>query len=210
VHRALATPGSDPTFGTQPITPADLAAWRAAAHDDLTTIVAARKASIASVREQVAAAIDTLPESIDAASSRAHGRLTLSRVLLVDGIPVFTGFGEALARRSSPLKDVASLARSFDAVTRETIQESAHDPTADRRMTSATMLELTARAREAFLFRYAAGASDLATMPRDPAQRNALIRFFRLQAALHDVRAALSAHPSVLAAAFEALRAEMR
>jgi hypothetical protein len=72
------------------------------------------------------------------------------------------------------------------------------------------MLDLTARAREAFLARYAAGASDLATMPRDPAQREALIRFFRVQAALHDVRDALSGRPSALAAAFEALRAELR
>jgi hypothetical protein len=68
---------------------------------------------------------------------------------------------------------------------------------------------LTARVREAFLARYAAAASDLATMPRDPAQRDALIRFFRLQASLRDVRVALTGHPSTLAAAVEALRAEV-
>ncbi|MDB5070213.1 MAG: treS [Candidatus Eremiobacteraeota bacterium] len=208
LHRALSMPGSDPTFGTRPLTPDDLAGWRSAAHDDLTAIAASGIASIADVRERIAAAIDGLPAAVGAASARAHGRLTLSRVLLVDGLPVFVGFGEALARRSSPLKDVALLARSFDAVTRETIQASAFDPTADRGMTRATMLDLTARVREAFLARYAASASDLATMPSDPAQRDALIRFFRLQSALRDVRDALAGHPSALAGAVDALRAE--
>jgi hypothetical protein len=76
-------------------------------------------------------------------------------------------------------------------------------------MTRTTMLDLTARVREAFLARYAASASDLATMPRDPAQRDAVIAFFRLQTALRDVRDALPGHPSALAAAVDALRAEV-
>ncbi len=208
LHRALAMPGSDPTFGTHPLTPDDLARWRFAAHEDLAAVAAAGTASVADVRERIAAAIDELPPAVDAASARAHGRLTLSRVLLVDAVPVFVGFGEALARRSSPLKDVALLARSFDAVTRETIQANALDPAGDRGMSRETMFDLTARVREAFLARYAASASDLATTPRDPAQRDALIRFFRLQSALRDVRDALAGHPSALAAAVDGLRAE--
>jgi predicted trehalose synthase len=209
LHRALSAPGSDPTFGTHPLTPDDLAAWRAGAHADLAALVGAGVAGIGAAHDEIAAAIDALPQTVAAASARAHGRLTLSRVLLVDGVPVFVGFGEALARRSSPLKDVALLARSFDAVTRETIQANAFDPTADHRMARATMLELTARVREAFLARYAASAADLATMPRDPAQRDALIRFFRLQTALRDVCDALGRQPAALAAALGALRAEV-
>jgi predicted trehalose synthase len=209
LHRALAMPGSDPTFGTRPLTPDDVAGWRFAAHDDLGAIAGAGVPSVAAVREQIAAAIDALPRAIDAASARAHGRLTLSRVFLVDAVPVFAGFGEALARRSSPLKDVALLARSFDAVARESIQASTFEPAAARGVTRATMLDLTARVREAFLARYAASASDLATTPRDPAHRDALIRFFRLQTALHDVRDALAGHPGALAAAIDALLAEV-
>ncbi|HEY0384191.1 MAG TPA: maltose alpha-D-glucosyltransferase [Candidatus Elarobacter sp.] len=209
LHRALSAPGTDPTFGTHPLTPDDLAAWRAGAHGDLAALAGAGVAGIDAVQDGIAAAIDTLPDSIAAAQARAHGRLTLSRVLLVDGVPVFVGFGEALARRSSPLKDVALLARSFDAVTRETIQANAFDPTADHRMARATMLELTARVREAFLTRYAASAADLATTPRDPGQRDALIRFFRLQTALRDVRDALGRQPAALADALDALRAEV-
>jgi maltose alpha-D-glucosyltransferase/alpha-amylase len=209
LHRALAAPGSDPTFGTHPLTADDLAAWRAAAHADLDAVAAAAIAGFDALRERIAAAIDALPDTVHAASARAHGRLTLSRVLLVDGRPVFVGFGEALARRSSPLKDVALLARSFDAVTRETIQATAFDPTADHPAARATMLQLTARVREAFLARYAASASDLATMPPDPAQRDALIQFFRLQTALRDVRDALDRRAGDRAAAIDALRAEV-
>jgi maltose alpha-D-glucosyltransferase/alpha-amylase len=207
LHRALASPGSDPTFGARPLTPDEIAGWCAAAHAELAAVAAAGN-GIGALRDYVADAIDALPKSIDAASSRAHGRLTLPRVLLVDAVPVFVGFGEALARRSSPLKDVAMLARSFDAVTRESIAASAYDRTSDRHTTSATMLDLTARVREAFLTRYATSAADLTTTPRDPAHRDALIRFFRVQSALHDAREALSGHATGVTAAIEALRAE--
>ncbi|GAC1576286.1 MAG: maltose alpha-D-glucosyltransferase [Candidatus Elarobacter sp.] len=208
LHRVLAAPGSDPTFGTHPTGHDDLAAWKRAAHDDLATLAGAGVEGVVAVRDAVSAAIDALPQHIDAAASRAHGRLTLGRVLLVDGMPVFVGFGETVEDRSSPLKDVASLARSFDAVTRETILASAHDPTTDRAETSNAMRDLTARALATFLARYAASASDLPTVPRDAGQRDALIRFFRVRAALRDVREALARRPGSLGTAVDALRAE--
>jgi predicted trehalose synthase len=129
-------------------------------------------------------------------------------VLLVDGTPVFVGFGETVEDRTSPLLDVASLARSFDRVTREAILARAHDPTADADATSSRMRELTATVLAEFLARYAASAGDLATVPRDPAQRDALIRFFRVREALREVREALARRPATLEAAVDALRAE--
>ncbi|HEX3550977.1 MAG TPA: maltose alpha-D-glucosyltransferase [Candidatus Elarobacter sp.] len=210
LHRALAAPGSDPTFGTHPLSEADLAAWRADALDDLESLLNAGIQGVVAVRDAVEDAIAQLPERIDAAASRAHGRLTLHRVLLVEGVPVFVGFGETVADRSSPLKDVASLARSFDAVTREAIAASAHDPTADHGETSAVMLDVTARALQAFVSRYGASAAGLATVPADAAQRDALIRFFRVRTAVRDVCEAITRHPGALAAAVDALRAEIR
>jgi maltose alpha-D-glucosyltransferase / alpha-amylase len=209
LHRALAAPGSDPNFGTRPLTPHDLAAWRAEAYAELDALVNAGVEGVVAVRDRVAAAFDALPEAVDAASSRAHGRLTLRRVLLVEGVPVFVGFGETLDDRSSPLKDVASLARSFDAVTREMILASAHDATADHGELTTAMRDVAARALDAFLTRYAASASDLATLPQEPAQRDALIRFFRVRYALRDVRDALARRPALLAGAVDALRAEL-
>jgi maltose alpha-D-glucosyltransferase/alpha-amylase len=210
LHRALAAPGSDPSFGTHAVTPEEPAAWRSAAHDDLDALVSAGVEGVVAVRDLIEDALDALPERVDAASSRAHGRLTMRRILLVDGVPVFVGFGETIADRSSPLKDVASLARSFDAVTRGAIVASAHDPTADHGQTSAAMRDVTARALRAFTERYVASASDLPTLPRDAAQRDALIRFFRVRTAVRDVRDALARRPAALAGAVDALQAEVR
>jgi len=208
LHRALAAPGSDPEFDARPIADADLAAWRTAAQADLDALVGAGIEGVVAVQERVERAIAALPTHVEAASSRAHGRLTLRRVLLVDGVPVFVGFGEVVEDRSSPLKDVASLARSFETVTREAILASAHDPTADHGEASAAMRDVATRALDAFLTRYADSASDLPALPRDREQRDALIAFFRVRSALRDIREALARRPASLAAAVDALRAE--
>jgi len=208
LHRALAEPGSDPTFGTHALGADDLARWRDAAHADLDALVAAGIEGVVAVRDRVAAAIDALPAHIDALSSRAHGRLTLRRILLVDGAPVFVGFGEPVVDRTSPLADIASLARSFERTTRESIVAVAHDPTSDTGEVGGTMRELTASAFDAFLARYVERTHDLATVPRDPQQRDAMLRFFRVRSALRDVRTALARRPALLAEAVDALRAE--
>jgi maltose alpha-D-glucosyltransferase/alpha-amylase len=206
LHRELATSGSDPTFGTHPMTSDDVARWRAEARADLEALVSAGVEGVVAVSARVASGIDALPPTIEASSSRAHGRLSLH--LLVEGGPVFVGFGETVEDRSSPLKDVASLARSFDSVAREAVATSAHDATSDRDATSATVRDLTARALATFVERYAEAARDLETVPQDPEQRAALIRFFRLQSALRDVREAVARRPTALAAAVDALHAE--
>jgi hypothetical protein len=70
------------------------------------------------------------------------------------------------------------------------------------------MRELTASAFDAFLARYVERTNDLATVPRDPQQRDAMLRFFRVRSALRDVRTALARRPALLAEAVDALRAE--
>ncbi|MBV9439039.1 MAG: alpha-glucosidase C-terminal domain-containing protein [Candidatus Eremiobacteraeota bacterium] len=208
LHRALAEPGSDPSFGAHPLEPRDVKAWRASALDDLDALVVAGIEAAVVRREAICAVLESLPDHIDALSSRAHGRLTLRRVLLVEGTPVFVGFGENVDDRTSPLADVAALSRSFESVTREQIVALAHDATADQREQSARMRELTQRALATFLHRYAADAADLATVPRDAGQRDAMIRFFRMRGALRDVRDALTRRPATVAAAVDALLAE--
>jgi hypothetical protein len=59
------------------------------------------------------------------------------------------------------------------------------------------------------LTRYAESASDLPALPRDPSERAALIAFFRVRAALRDIREALARRPATLAAAVDALHAEL-
>jgi predicted trehalose synthase len=131
-------------------------------------------------------------------------------VILVEGTPVFVGFGEAVDDRTSPLVDVASLARSFERVTNDAIAATAHDPTTDTGEIGATMRVLCASVLSAFLQRYAERTSDLATVPRDASQRDAMIRFFRMRGALRDVRTAVARRPELLAASVAALQAECR
>jgi predicted trehalose synthase len=188
-----------------PLTDDDVAGWRTAALAELDALLANGVVD-APLRARVAAALDVLPGHIDAVSSRAHGRLALRRVLLVDRGPVFVGFGEALAERSSPLKDVASLARSFDALAREAVIDAGHDPTTDLSEARALVGEIVANAFEVFVARYAEGVHDLPTVPRDPAQRDALIAFFRIRDALRAV--SLERRRDALPAALDLLKAE--
>jgi predicted trehalose synthase len=207
LHRALATPGSDSTFGVHPLTTDDIERWSAEARDDLDALVQAGVEGVLAVRDRIAAGLAVLPHRIDATSSRAHGRLVLRRVLLVDGKPIFVGFGERVADRSSPLKDVASLVRSFDVVLRDTIAARGRDQTAGVD-TAAVARDIVDRALHAFLERYAQAAESVSSVPRDPEQRAALITFFRMRGALRDVRDALTRRPASLAGAVDALRLE--
>ncbi|HTW86070.1 MAG TPA: maltose alpha-D-glucosyltransferase [Candidatus Sulfotelmatobacter sp.] len=206
LHRALAEPGADPSFGTHPLGPDDLRRWRNDAQGDLDALVQAGVEGVIAVREQIAAAIAMLPGQIDARASRAHGRLVLRRVLLVEGQPVFVGFGERVDDRSSPLKDVASLARSYDEVLREALFVPAREGGTSVMREAAR--DVVARALTAFHERYAQAADDLASVPHDPVQRAQLIAFFRVRGALRDVREALARRPAALAGAVEALRLE--
>ena len=209
LHAALGAPGSDPAFGTKPLQPGDPARWRDEALAEVEALAAAGIESVAAVLDRVRAALHALPERIDAASSRAHGRLTLGRVLLAGGRPVFVGFGEPVADCTSPLSDVASLARSFEATARSVLASSAHDPTADPAAAAPATRGLLARVLARFLERYAEAASHNPAVPRDARQRDALIRFFRVRGAVRDVRDALARKPGALAEAVAALRAEV-
>ncbi|MBV8579838.1 MAG: hypothetical protein JOZ86_04310, partial [Candidatus Eremiobacteraeota bacterium] len=87
---------------------------------------------------------------------------------------------------------------------------SAYDATGSHGERSATMRALTARVLDTFLARYAESAHDLPTLPPDPAQREALIRFFRVAESVRDVHDALARYPGQLAAAVDALQVEVR
>jgi predicted trehalose synthase len=127
---------------------------------------------------------------------------------MVDGQATFVGFGERAEDRSSPLKDVASITRSFEVLGRETIAGAEHDVTADAAHTADVTETVTSRAHSAFLERYAERTRDLVTVPRDAEQRDALLHFFRLRGALRDVSDAAARRPELLAAAVAALEYE--
>ncbi|HEY4249751.1 MAG TPA: maltose alpha-D-glucosyltransferase [Roseomonas sp.] len=180
MHTALATPNDDPAFAPEPATETDCAAWADAAATALETAldrlarrvswdneeIAALAASLVERRAALVAAVRRLRSAGGAIlKTRVHGDFHLGQVLVAQGDAVIVDFeGEparSLAERrakTSPMKDVAGLLRSFDYAAATLPMESAMAdmPAPERRQ--ATLDAWRQSAATAFLDAYRAGA----------------------------------------------------
>jgi maltose alpha-D-glucosyltransferase/alpha-amylase len=211
MHRALATPTDDPAFAVEPLTEADV---RAAADDAKAQAQRAFAAldrlrssntedsgdaiaALLAQRKACLALIDRLSEmSPDGAvKTRVHGDYHLGQVLIAQDDVVIVDFeGEpsrpAKERRgkSSPLRDVAGMLRSF-AYAAETaardVGERFSETEAQRASEAAA--EWRQLAAETFLQSYADTACGSPVWIEDEAAREPLLRLHLLGKALYEI-----------------------
>jgi maltose alpha-D-glucosyltransferase / alpha-amylase len=209
LHRALAIDTDDPAFAREPVTGADLEAWRVDARAQVEAGFAileqARKGAAEdraaelgaalSLRPAVEAALaDDRPPPEGLAKTRLHGDYHLGQVLAGLGDFVVLDFeGEPMRpleerrAKGSPLRDVAGMLRSFDYAAWAGVQRFAEsDPAAPEQLLGPA-LQWRDLAQAAFMDGYREAIGDCPSWPADPAEADRLIRLFTIQKLFYEV-----------------------
>ncbi len=215
LHHAFATPGGGDAFEPEPTTQTDLDAWVAQAQEtaqhaldtlaaDLDRVPDAQRADAAALlarRDEILGRMAVPPLDPAVTKTRYHGDYHLGQVLVVGDDFMIVDFEgepgrapEVRRRKSSPLRDVAGMLRSFD--------YAAVTAGAD---TLARAWERDAAA--AFLAGYRAAIAGCSSYPADPAHAAALLDLFTLEKAFYELSYELANRPAWLRIPMEGIRA---
>ena len=217
LHRALSSGPQGSTFAMAPMTTDDVAqlvrtvrAEAAATLDRLDRQAARLEDGSRDLAEAVLAQRDTLDRRIAAARGmapsggrcRIHGDFHLGQVLVVQTDVAIIDFEgepsrplEERVARTSPLRDVAGMLRSFDYALWSTIQrrrELSSDP--DRML--AGVGDWRAGTQGAFMQAYRAGMAGAPVHPDDPTVERALLDLFLIQKAAYEVDYEMAMRPN--------------
>jgi maltose alpha-D-glucosyltransferase/alpha-amylase len=222
MHRALAErAGDDPAFVPEPITGEDLAQWQAellaSAEATLRALERARDGlpdpageladRLLDNRDRLFDAIRALtPTEIDAVKTRYHGDYHLGQVIAVQNDFFIIDFeGEPMRpvaerrRKSSPLRDVAGMIRSFDYAAAAAVRQ-----LAETQHTAAPRLAELAegwrrRAVDGLRAAYRKTMRGCPSYPAGKLQARALLDFFTLEKAMYEVNYELANRPGWVA-----------
>jgi maltose alpha-D-glucosyltransferase / alpha-amylase len=218
LHRALAQPSQDTAFAPQPLTRADIDAYRQRALEEarnalgmlssnLEQLPAAdrdRAAAVLARASEVAARIEALStQTPQGKKIRIHGDYHLGQVLVTRNDFVIIDFegepGHSLEERCakhSPLRDVAGMLRSFSYVQHSALRNVAHNEAETARLAPlARAWEI--EVRNAFLAAYDEAARDGELYGPEPLQAGrGLLGLFGLEKALYELRYELGNRPS--------------
>src|SRR5438874_3098803 len=219
MHRALAErAGDDPAFAPEPITRQDLAEWRQTLEENAERMLARLERGQAGLPEAARSLADTLtgagpqlfrairalvPDEIVATKTRYHGDLHLAQVIAVQNDFYFIDFegepGRPLAarrRKSSPLRDVAGMIRSFDYAATAAVRE-----LGEARPAAVPRMDMLAeawrqRAIDGFRAAYRKAMRGCPSYPASKLQAKALIDLFTLEKAVYEVSYELANRPA--------------
>ncbi len=219
MHRALAEHGGeDPEFAPEPITGDDIEEWRRALESDAAAMLTKlereqrrlpdrarqRAEQLLARRDQLLGRVRTLlPDQVAAQKTRFHGDYHLGQVIVVQNDFFIVDFeGEPsrplAARRgkSSPLRDVAGMMRSFDYAAVAAVRHLAETrPAAEPRM-----VELAEtwrqRAVDGFRAAYRKTMRGCAAYPASKKQARDMTAFFTLEKAVYEVSYELANRPA--------------
>jgi maltose alpha-D-glucosyltransferase / alpha-amylase len=217
MHRALAEhAGDDPDFMPEPITGDDIAGWRAALAADATELLARlehergqlsqraldRADSLLAAREPFLRAILTLlPDEIDAQKTRAHGDYHLGRVIVVQNdffVDVASDPTRSLTERrakTSPLRDVAGMIRSFDYAASAAVRLLAETRAAAEPRMAELAESWRQHAVDGFRAAYRKAMRGCVSYPANKKQARDLTRFFMLEGWVYAARRELAERP---------------
>ncbi len=219
LHVALATETEDVAFALEPLTAEDLKGWAEDAEREADVVLdrlsEARPGLPEEARDDVDALLEARPRLLEllravgaaapsGARSRIHGDYHLGQVLIAQADVAIIDFeGEparSLAERrakSSPLRDVAGMLRSFDYAASMALENhhrafGAGDDEAARARVRVWRERVTAD----FLDAYRAGTSGSPNLPETSDLADGLLRMFLLQKALYEIGYELGNRPA--------------
>ncbi len=218
MHRALAdAPADDPAFAPEPITGEDLAGWRDGLENALEVMLDGLRRARADMPDGVRGLADAVieergrlsevigilvPERITALKTRYHGDLHLGQVLAVQNDFHIIDFEGEPARplaarrlKSSPLRDLAGMIRSFEYAATTAVRQLAETrPAALPRMAEVADA-WRQRAVDGLRAAYRKEMRGCRAFPASKLQAKALVDFFTLEKAVYEVNYELANRP---------------
>jgi maltose alpha-D-glucosyltransferase/alpha-amylase len=216
LHRALATPSGNPAFEPEPVTAADIAAWAGRVREEAETtfrLLAQRLESLEPGARADAESLlqrrETLLGRVTAAGTAAaaglkirhHGDYHLAQVLLAQNDFVIIDFEGEPARppeerrqKSSPLRDVAGMLRSFSYVAGAALMNTTRERPEDIALLAAPAEEWEKQTRTAFLDAYAQAIDGSPVLGSWKAAQP-LLGLFELEKSFYELRYELDNRP---------------
>jgi maltose alpha-D-glucosyltransferase/alpha-amylase len=220
LHQAFALPTDAPGFAVEPLDAGHLRQWcdevaaeadrlarrleeaQAALPEETAEEVAALLAARGAIRSRLDRIAAMTPSG---GRSRIHGDYHLGQVLIAQNDVAIIDFegepGRSLAERrekSSPLRDVAGMLRSFDYAASMALDRHRRTFDAPTDRAEARAAEWRAEASASFLTAYREHIRGAATMPEDQGLADALLELFLLQKGLYEIGYELGNRPDWL------------